>query len=73
MSMRPPYGPKAVSPKGQVALPQELMRSSGLVAGDQVYVLEWDDPPGSILILPIELAVRWFEQGRSAEEQPAPK
>jgi bifunctional DNA-binding transcriptional regulator/antitoxin component of YhaV-PrlF toxin-antitoxin module len=70
--MHPPYGPKAVSPKGQVALPLELMRSSGLQAGDHVYVVEWDDPPGSILILPAEIAVQWFEGGRAKNARETP-
>lgn len=71
--MQPPHGPRPISPKGQVNLPAEVLKACGLTAGDQVYLLAHDDPPGSVLIVPIETAVRWFEQGKQASGTSEPR
>jgi len=59
-----PYGPHPISPKRQVSVPAEVLRSAGLQPGDQVYFEVQEDPPGCILLIPQELAIRWWDRGR---------
>lgn len=66
--MHPPHGPHRIATNGQVALPKEVLAAAGLSAGDSVYLQAVDDPPGAVLIVPTEVAIEWFETGRTASE-----
>ncbi len=73
--MNAPHGPHRIGQNRQVAIPAELMRSVHLRPGDEVYVQVSDDPPGTLLVIPMEIATTWFEQGKrrgghAAESQP---
>lgn len=67
--MRPPHGPYRISSNGQVVLGKEVLASAGLTPGDNVYLVPYDDPEGSILVLPVRVALRWLEAGRAEERQ----
>jgi AbrB family looped-hinge helix DNA binding protein len=62
--MQPPHGPRPIAKNGQVVVPKEVLRAADLKAGDSVYFIAGDDPPGTVLIVPVEIATRWFEHGR---------
>ncbi len=62
--MHPPYGPHRIGQNRQVALPAELMKAVDLQPGDAVYLQANPDVPGTVLIVPVEMATRWFEAGR---------
>jgi antitoxin component of MazEF toxin-antitoxin module len=64
--MYPPHGPHRIGQNRQVALPAELMKLVHLHIGDEVYLQVNDDPPGTLLIVPMEIATDWFERGRRA-------
>lgn len=61
-----PYGPHSVAKNGQVVIPRDVLHAVRLKAGDSVYVMEADEPAGAILVIPVEMASRWFEVGRKA-------
>lgn len=65
--MHVPFGPHRISTNGQVVLPKEVLQASGLAPGDSVYLQAAADPPGAVLIVPVEVAARWFEVGRTTE------
>lgn len=60
-----PHGPHPISKNGQIVLPKDVLAEADLEYGDAVYVMSNDEPPGTILVIPVEVAARWFEQGRS--------
>ena len=64
-----PHGPRPISKNGQIVLPKEVLGEADLAYGDSVYVMSHDDPPGTILVVPVEIAARWIEQGRAAESE----
>lgn len=64
-----PHGPKPISKNGQIVLPKEVLAAADLQPGDAVYVMSNDQPPGSILVIPVEIAARWFEQGRASDDE----
>lgn len=66
--MHPPHGPHKIATNGQVVVPKEVLQSAGLAGGALVYVQALEDPLGAVLILPVELASRWFEAGKAAEQ-----
>ena len=51
-----PYGPKTVSSQGQLSLPNEVLAAVGLQPGQAVYVVENEDPKGTILLVPEVIA-----------------
>jgi bifunctional DNA-binding transcriptional regulator/antitoxin component of YhaV-PrlF toxin-antitoxin module len=55
-----------VAKNGQVVIPRDVLHAVRLKAGDSVYVMEADEPAGAILVIPVEMASRWFEAGRKA-------
>ena len=59
-----PYGPKEIGKNRQIALPAELLTKVRLAVGDLVYVALADDPPGALIVLPVELVLTWLERGR---------
>lgn len=64
-----PHGPYRISRNGQVVLGKDVLEATGLQPGDSVYLLPNDDPPGAILIIPVETAARWFKTGRNADKE----
>lgn len=66
--MHPPHGPHRISSNGQVVVPKEVLESSGLEAGDSVYVQALDEPEGAVMIVPAAVAARWFESGKAVED-----
>jgi len=71
--MHPPHGPHRISKNGQIVLPKEVLQAARLESGDAVYVIVIEDPPGSILVVPMEVATRWFELGRQADQANDPE
>ncbi len=67
--MHIPFGPHKISTNGQIVLPKEVLNAAGLAPGDSVYVQVADDPPGAVLVVPTEIAGRWFEAGRATERE----
>lgn len=65
--MHAPHGPYRISQNGQVVLGKDVLAATGLQPGDSVYLLPHDEPEGSILVVPVEVAVRWFQLGRRTE------
>jgi bifunctional DNA-binding transcriptional regulator/antitoxin component of YhaV-PrlF toxin-antitoxin module len=65
--VHPPYGPHKIAANGQVVVPKDVLAAAGLGAGDFVYVQALEDPPGAVLIVPADVASRWFEAGRVGE------
>jgi AbrB family looped-hinge helix DNA binding protein len=61
--MTTPHGPKPISPNGQVVLPKEILAAVGIKAGESVYVMENEEPAGTILVIPERLASEWFAKG----------
>ncbi len=68
MSPLIPHGPYRISRNGQVVLGKEVLEATGMAPGDSVYLVPSDDPPGTILVIPTDIAVRWFEEGRRAHK-----
>lgn len=66
-----PHGPHRIAKNGQVVIPKDVLRSAGLVPGDQVYVEAVDTPAGAIMIIPRALADDWFASGRAVGQPPA--
>ncbi len=58
-----PHGPRPIAANGQIVLPKELLQSVGLRAGESVFVIENERPPGTILVVPERLASEWFARG----------
>lgn len=69
--MYPPHGPHRIGQNRQVALPAELMNPVDLRPGDSVYLQANPDAPGTLMIVPVEMAARWFNAGRRIEERRA--
>ncbi len=67
--MHPPHGPHRIAKNGQVVLPKEVLLAVGLTTGDSVYVQAVDDPPGAVLVIRVETATRWFEAGKSVDQE----
>jgi len=63
MAKPTPHGPKAIAANGQIVLPKELLESVGLKAGQSVFVIENEEPAGTILVVPERLASEWFAKG----------
>jgi len=62
-----PHGPRPLSAQGQISLPKELISAIGLRPGDSaLFVIENDDPPGTLLLVPAEMAEKWFGKGLRA-------
>jgi AbrB family looped-hinge helix DNA binding protein len=64
-----PHGPHKIARNGQVVVPKEVLSAAGLAGGDLVYVQAVEDPPGAVLIVPVETAARWFEAGKAGERE----
>jgi bifunctional DNA-binding transcriptional regulator/antitoxin component of YhaV-PrlF toxin-antitoxin module len=62
-----PYGPHRVTANRQVAIPKDLMDRLRLRVGDQIYFMENTDRPGTLMIVPVDLMVRWLEAGASRD------
>jgi bifunctional DNA-binding transcriptional regulator/antitoxin component of YhaV-PrlF toxin-antitoxin module len=61
-----PHGPRPISTQGQVSVPKEVLVAVGLTPGSSaVFVLENDAPPGTILLVPEDMAAGWFASGRA--------
>ncbi|MHB1846255.1 MAG: AbrB/MazE/SpoVT family DNA-binding domain-containing protein [Deltaproteobacteria bacterium] len=67
--MHPPHGPHKIATNGQVVVPKEVLNAAGLAAGDSVYLQVVEEPPGAVLIVPVKVASRWFEVGKSATRE----
>jgi antitoxin component of MazEF toxin-antitoxin module len=63
-----PYGPHRVGQNRQIALPADLMKLVRLEPGDQVYLQVNPELPGTLIVIPVEIATRWFELGRTADQ-----
>jgi len=68
--VHPPHGPHKIATNGQVVVPKDVLAAAGLAAGDLVYVQATDDPPGAVLVIPVDVAARWFEAGKGREAAP---
>ncbi len=59
-----PHGPRPISSQGQISLPKELIVAIGLRPGaSSVFVIENDDPAGTLLLVPSAMAEEWFGEG----------
>lgn len=67
--MHPPHGPHKIGQNRQVAVPAELMKAVDLRPGDAVYLQASPDTEGTLMIIPVELATKWFETGRRASDR----
>lgn len=67
MSM--PHGPHRIAKTGQVVLAKDVLSEVDLAPGDYVYVVPNEQVRGTILIVPADLAVEWFREGRTAAEE----
>lgn len=61
--MNAPHGPHRIGRNRQVAPPAELMARVHLRPGDEEYLQVSDEPEGTLLVIPVEIATRWFEAG----------
>jgi antitoxin component of MazEF toxin-antitoxin module len=52
-----------------VAIPADLMKLVHLTPGDEVYLQVNPDLEGTLLVVPVEVATRWFEAGRRADQK----
>jgi bifunctional DNA-binding transcriptional regulator/antitoxin component of YhaV-PrlF toxin-antitoxin module len=59
-----PVGPHPISAKRQVTLPAEVMRAAHLRPGDKVYCEGQERPVGGIVLVPMEIAERWWSLGK---------
>jgi bifunctional DNA-binding transcriptional regulator/antitoxin component of YhaV-PrlF toxin-antitoxin module len=66
-----PHGPIRISANRQIALPKALTDRTRLEPGDQVYVLESDTEPGSLVVVPVERVAEWIRLGRSRDRHRA--
>ena len=71
LRVHPPKGPHKIAASGQLVMPKDVLRAAGLSPGDSVYIQAVEDPAGGILIVPVEVAARWFESGRARESERA--
>lgn len=55
----------------QVVLPKDVLTAANLQPGDFLYVQANDDPPGTIVLIPVEMATTWFEDGRESSRRRA--
>jgi bifunctional DNA-binding transcriptional regulator/antitoxin component of YhaV-PrlF toxin-antitoxin module len=60
------HGPHRIARNGQVVIPREVLRAARLNPGDAVYMTESEEGEGAVLLLPADLAIKWFETGRRA-------
>jgi bifunctional DNA-binding transcriptional regulator/antitoxin component of YhaV-PrlF toxin-antitoxin module len=68
--MHKPFGPKPIARSGQLVIPKELLALTGLAPGNEVYLMAHDELDGAIVVIPAEMAVRWFEAGRKQAPKP---
>lgn len=61
-----PHGPHPIGAKRQVVVPSQVMRDADLHTGDGVYFEVLDDPAGCVLMIPVEVAERWWQMGKTA-------
>lgn len=64
-----PYGPREIGRNRQLALPADLLEAVRLAPGDQVFVALADDPPGALLVLPVDMVVRWIDRGLATPDE----
>ena len=70
--MQPPYGPIKIGANRQITLPAELLRQIDLAPHDSVYVIKADDTEDALMVVPVEILVRWLEAGRRQDMQHIP-
>ncbi len=73
MALSIPHGPYRISRNGQVVLGKEVLEATGMNPGDSVYLVPGGDKSSGILVIPAEIAARWFEAGRMAEQGEVPE
>lgn len=64
--MLPPHGPHRIGKTRQIAIPDALLKAVRLQQGDEVYFTT-GEVPGTLLIVPVEIASTWFERGRGEQ------
>lgn len=69
--LRPPSGPHKINQHYQVTIPEDVRGLVKLGKGDEVYLQVQESPPGTVLIIPMELMARWVDAGRSLDVDPA--
>jgi len=65
--MSRPYGPHVIGPKRQVSIPADVLRALKLGPGDEVYFQVTTEPQGCVLVVPVEVADRWWSRGQALE------
>lgn len=54
---------RKIGPKNQINLPGEYMRTLGMAQGEQVYIGENPDQPGTLVLIPESAMKRIFQKG----------
>ena len=72
MCVQPPYGPIKIGANRQITLPAELLRQIDLAPHDSVYVIKADATEDTLMVVPVEILVRWLDAGRHQDMQRAP-
>ena len=72
MRVQPPYGPIKIGANRQITLPAELLRQIDLAPHDSVYVVKADDTEDTLMVVPVEILVRWLDAGQHHDMQHAP-
>jgi len=58
-----PHGPRKVTSKNQISIPEELLRSVGVTVGHNVFLMINPDKPGTLVLFPQALLARVIEKG----------
>lgn len=70
--MQPPYGPIKIGANGQITLPAQLLKQIDLAPHDSVFVIKAEDTEDTLMVVPVEILVRWLEAGRRQDVQRTP-
>lgn len=60
------HGPHPIGAKRPIVVPSQVMKDADLHPGDGVYFEVLDDPAGCVLMIPVEVAERWWQAGKTA-------
>ena len=62
--MQSPYGPIKIGANRQITLPAGILKQVDLAPHDSVYVIKANDTEDTLMVVPVEILVRWLEAGR---------
>ena len=58
-----PTGPRKVTAKNQVSIPDDLLKAIGVLEGESIWVMLNPDRPGTLVVMPREVMRAVIQKG----------